>query len=182
MPLVLEYRNSRADFLAQYELASGAAYRSARSTHYQSVAFWAGILLLAAYISLRADQIFFMCLLLAAGGWSLIRSLPYSRAYWAAMERSLSQRPETQIRLEVRDDGLHETVEGIESFAPWTSVKSFTLYRDRLFIELAASLWAIVPRGSVSPTPTAMDDLIRVLRDRGVRESPAASPARRVSK
>jgi len=172
MPLVLEYRNSLADLLAQYELVSGEGYRSARSAHYKSVAFWSAMLLLAGYIAFRSDQYFLMCLLIAMGGWSLLRSLPYARKYWAAVEQSLASRAETDVRLEVREDGLHETVEGIESFVPWKSVKSFTIHRDAVFIELTANLWAIVPRSSVRPAPTAIDDLLRVLRDRGIKESP----------
>jgi len=140
MSLALEYRNTRADFLAQYELLSAGAYRSARSAHYQSVGFWCCVLLLGGYAAFRADQLFLMCLLIAIGGWTLVRSFPYSRTYWAAVEQSLSARPETQIRLEVQEDGLHETVDGIESFAPWSSVKGFTVFRETLFIELAASL------------------------------------------
>ncbi len=172
MRLVLDYRNTKADFLAHYELISADAYRSARSAHYQYIAFWSGTLLIAGYLAFRANHLFLMWLLIVLGGWTLVRSIPYSRIYRAAVEQSLSARPETQIRLEVQEDGLHETLDGIQSFVPWSAVKAFTVFRDTLFIELAASLWAIVPRNSVSPGPTAVDDLIRILRDRGVKESP----------
>lgn len=172
MSLVLEYRNMRADFLALHELLLWDAYRSARAAHYWSIGFWSCVLLLGGYAAFRADQLFLMCLMIAIGGWTLVRSFPYSRAYWTAVEQSLSGRPETQITLEVQEDGLHETLDGIESFVPWSAVKSFTVYRDTLFIELAASLWAIIPRSSVSLGSTAVDDLIRILREKGIAESP----------
>lgn len=172
MTLVLEYSNTKADLLAQYELISGDDYRSARTAHYKSVSSWVGVLLLGIYAAFEAELVFLMCFLVAVGGWTLIRSLPFSRMYWTAVEQALSARPETLIRLEVREDGLHETLEGIESYVPWTSVKSFTLFRDTIFIELAAGLWAIVPRGSVSLGSATVDDLIRVLRDKGIEESP----------
>ncbi len=175
MPLVLEYRNSRADFVAQYELLSGDAYRLARSRHYQSVALWSGLLALASCVAFQSGSIFLMCLLLALAGWALLGSLSYSRRYWAAVERSLAHHAETQVRLELREDGLHETVEGIESVVPWTSVRSFTLHRDTAFIALSAGLWAIVPRMSVSSGPSAFDDLVRALRDRGIEEAPNKS-------
>jgi hypothetical protein len=130
------------------------------------------MLLLAGYIAFQTDNIFLMCLLLTLGGWGVFGLVTFSREYWAAVEQSLSGHQETQVRLEVREDGMHETVEGIESFVPWTSVKSFTLHRDTAFIALTAGLWAIVPRNSVGPTPTAFDDLLRALRDKGIKESP----------
>ena len=79
---------------------------------------------------------------------------------------------EDAYRLEVREDGLHETEDGIQSFVPWSSVRSFTVFGDTLFIELSANLWAIVPRGSVSPDPNAVDELIGALRGRGIKEVP----------
>ena len=175
MSLALEYRNTRADFLAHCELVSGASYRAARSAHYRSVAFWVGVVLLGSYAAFSANQIFLMCLLLVIGGWTLAQSVPYSRRYWAAVERSLSNRPETLIRLEVREDGLHESAEGIESFVPWSSVKGFTTHRDTVFIELTAGLWAIVPSNSVRPDKKAVEDLLSVLRGRGIKETPDQS-------
>jgi hypothetical protein len=171
MTLVLEYRNTRADLLAHYRLASADAFRSARSAHYNSLAFWSVLLLLTSYAAFRADQVYLMCAVVLLGGWSLIRSLPFSRRYWASVEESLSTRPETRIRLEVREDGLHETEDGIQSFVPWSSVKSFTILGDRLFVELSASLWAIIPRGSVNTDPNAVDELIKTLRGRGIKEA-----------
>jgi hypothetical protein len=133
---------------------------------------WVVVVLLGVYAAFSAGQPFLMCLLLAIGGFSLAQSLPYRRRYWAAVENSLASRQETQIRLRVEEDGLHETVDGIESFVPWGSVKRFVVFRDTLFIELAAGLCAIVPRASVSPSTTDYDTLIKLLRDRGIEESP----------
>jgi hypothetical protein len=171
MALALEYRNTHADFVTHYELALSASYLAGRSAHYRSVALWVGVVLLGSYAAFSADQIFLMCFLLAMGGLNLAQSIPYSRRYWAAVEQSLVGRPENQIRLEVNNDGLHETMDGIESFVPWASVKGFTIFRNTLFIELAAGLCAIVPYASVS-TPTDVDALIKLLRDRGIEESP----------
>jgi len=171
MALILEYTNTREDFLAQAELIHRDSYRSARSAHYQSVVFWSGMLALAAYASVLADNIFLVCVFLVALGWHLYQSIPYARLYRRALENSLRSRSEPQIRLEVKDDGLYETVDGIEGFAPWSSVKSYVLFRDILFIALSANLWAIIPQRSISSTSASLDDLIRILRDRGVKDS-----------
>jgi hypothetical protein len=172
MSLVLEYRNTRADYLNHHKLVLGDSYRSARSAHYKSLAYWLGILLIGSYFALQADYIFPMCLMIAYGIWMSVRSIPYSSRYWTAIQQSLSTQPETQIKLEVQEEGFLETMDGIQSFVPWPSVKTFTLFRDTLFIELTSRLWAIVPLNSVNLGSTAVDDLIRILRDRGIGESP----------
>jgi hypothetical protein len=171
MSLVLEYRNTRSDFLTQHEVAAAASYRAGKLAHYRSITLWVSVVILGSCAAFSANQIFLMCLLLAVGGFSFVQSVPYSRRYWAAVEQSLATRPETQIRLEVGEDGLHEMVEGIQSFVPWTSVKRFTVFRDTLFIDLAAGLCAIVPRVSMR-NPTDLDALIKLLRDRRIEESP----------
>ncbi len=172
MSLVLEYRNTRADFRTHYEILAASSYRTGRSEYYRSVAFWTAVVLLGAYAAFSAGQVFLMFLLLTMGGFSLARPFSYARKYWAAVDQLLSDRPETQIRLRVEEDGLHESMGGIESFVPWASVKRFTVFRDTLFIELGAALWAIVPRTSVSTNPGDYDTLIQLLRDRGIEEAP----------
>ncbi len=171
MSLALEYRNTRADHRTHYELIENSSYLASRRAYYKSLAFWGGVLLLSLYAAFRADMIYLMFLLLVAGGWSVVRAFPFSRWYWAAVERTLATRPETHIRLMVEEDGLHETVEGIESFVPWGSVKGFRILRDTLFIELTGGLWSIVPRGSVSTNPADYDALIAVLRSKGIPEA-----------
>lgn len=172
MSLVLEYRNTHADFVTHHEVATATSYLAGRSAHHRSLALWVAVVVLGGYAAYRANEIFILCILSAVGLSSVLQSVPFARRYWAAVERSLAARPETTIRLKVGEDGMHESVDGIESFAPWTSVKRFTLFRDTLFIELAAGLCAIVPRSSVSE-PTSLDALIQLLRDRGIAESPS---------
>ncbi len=171
MALILDYRNTRAHFLAHSELVWGDHYRSCRSSYHLISTLSAGILLWGAYLCFQANQVFLACFLAALGGWIVVRAFRYSGEYWSAVQQEVSKRAETQIRLEVAEDGLHEIVEGIQSFAPWAAVKSFTEYRNTLFIQLAAGLWAIIPRDAVSPSPSAVDEFIRILRQKGIKES-----------
>jgi hypothetical protein len=175
MTLTLKYTNTRQDFMAQEELLNRHAYRSARSRHYQSVSLGAALMVLAALIAYLADRIFPMCLFLTALGWQLYQSIPYSRVYRRAVEQSLCSRPDTRIELEVRDDGIHERMHGIESFVPWTSVRSFLRYRDTLFIALEASLWAIIPQRSLTADSAVLSDVVRVLGEKGIKEMPVES-------
>jgi len=173
MSLTLKYTNTRPDFVAQEELVNRHSYRSARSDHYYALAYGAALMLLAAHVAYQADSIFLMCLFLTALAWQLFQSIPYSRVYRRAMEQSLASRPETQIELTVREDGLLERMHGIESFVPWSSVRSFTRYRDTLFIALEAGLCAIIPQHSLTADSPALSDVVRVLGEKGVKETPA---------
>lgn len=175
MFLELEYRNTGLDSLAHLEVVFGDAYRTARSAHYLSVCLWFSVLIFGGYAAFRAELYFVLCLLVTICGWTLIGSMPFSRTYWAAVEVEPSSQSETRIRLWVKEDGLHESMDGVESFAPWSSVKSFTEFRETLFIEFGANLWAIIPRNKVSGGPKAVDDLMAILRERGIAESPSRS-------
>jgi hypothetical protein len=173
MTLTFKYTNTRQDFVAQEELLNRHSYRSARSNHYYALTFAAVLMVLAALVAYQADSIFPMCIFLTALGWQLYQSIPFSRVYRRAVEPSLASRPDTQIELTVREDGLLERMHRIESFVPWSSVRSFTRYRDTLFIALEAGLWAIIPQHSLTADSAALSDVIRVLGEKGVNETPA---------
>lgn len=171
MPLVLEYRNTKDDLLAQFELYLKDNYLSTRSKYNQRVAVGTGLLVLAGYFAYQAGHIGFLVMFVVVAGTYLFESLPYSRIYWTSVEQSLLNRKETLIKMEVREDGLFETEEGIQSFVPWSSIISYTEFKNTLFIRLTAGLCAIVPLSSVTPSPSLVNELIRVLQDKGISES-----------
>lgn len=171
MRLVYEYTNTPQDYLAQYGLCNPDAYHIARRLHYRFLAlpFWAMFLGLCA--AMLANNALIACLIIAAVGFPLCASIPFAARYRGAVERSLGSRPTTEVRLEVTDDGLHEAVEGIQSFAPWSSVRRFEVFHETLFIALAANRWAIIPRRSLAPSSDSFDDLVRLLQERTVKET-----------
>lgn len=169
MRLVYEYSNTPQDYLAQHGLCNPDAYHIARRLHYRFLAlpFWAMILGICA--AMLANNAVLACLIIVAVGFPLCMSIPFAARYRSAVEQSLGSRSPTEVRLEVTDDGLHETVEGIQSFAPWSSVLRFEVFHETLFIALAANRWAIIPRRSLSPSSSAFDDLVNVLQERTVK-------------
>jgi hypothetical protein len=84
------------------------------------------------------------------------------------MRSSFRSHPPRSIRLEVSDEGLREFDSGVESFAPWASVRSFRMDRRFLEIELSKGLYAYVPRLKLSPASSRQEDLVAMLKTRGV--------------
>ena len=77
------------------------------------------------------------------------------------------------VRVVVDEKGLLETIEGVESFAPWASVVSYRVWEERVFVRLKSEMLATVPRCSLQEGSSSVDDLIALLRERGVPEVPA---------
>jgi hypothetical protein len=178
MPLIFEYENGREESLASYELAYRDSYASARASHRYSVAFWSGLLVMGAYLGLKAGEIFLACIFATTLCYHLYQSIPYSRVFWRTIDTYVGGESTKRIKLEVTADGLHETVEAIQSIVPWSAVRSFTRFRDTLFIELAANLRAIVPQRSLSASSPSIEELAAVLRDHGIKETPSLPPWR----
>jgi hypothetical protein len=171
MTLILEYPNSKDDLRTQYELKLKRWYDSTRLQYHLGVAAWFSLFILASFCAYSAGYVSCVILFLVVAGKYLYNTLPYSRAYRSQLDEWSTDQPNTVIKLEIREDGLFETEEGIESFVPWTSVKSYTLFSDTLFINLSAGLCAIIPRPSVTPNPSAVDEVIRILKGKGIPET-----------
>jgi hypothetical protein len=99
------------------------------------------------------------------------RALPYSRVWQWSAQQAARGSASTQIRLRLDELGLHETIDGaVESFAPWSAIRSFILSQDYLFIELTGNLWANVPRSAVVEGEAAFTEAVEVLRVHGVAQ------------
>lgn len=79
--------------------------------------------------------------------------------------RSHAPRP---VRLEVSEDGLRESDAGVESFAPWASVRSYRVGKRFVEIELSNRLHAYVPSLRLSPSSSNWADLLATLEKRGI--------------
>lgn len=170
MTFILEYANSKDDLRTQYELKLKRWYESTSLQYHLGVAAWFSLFILASFCAYKAGYAPCVVLFLVVAGKYLYNRLPYSHAYRSHLAEWSTDQPTTMIKLEINDSGLFETEEGIESFVPWSSVKSYTLFSDTLFINLSAGLCAIVPRHSVTPNPSAVDEVIRLLQDKEITE------------
>lgn len=71
-------------------------------------------------------------------------------------------------RLEINEDGLHEEVEGVRSFAPWPCVLGYAHSNDVLLVRLKAGLWALVPRYGLLPGSADTEMLVDELKRKGI--------------
>lgn len=170
----ITYTNTRYDQVVHAEALLRNRMSSFAFYHYFWVLYWAAMAALGVYVSLFVGQIFFAAIFVAMFLVYAAAALPYSRVWRRASEQASRGNAVKRIRLRLDEQGLHETVEGaVESFAPWSAIRSFDVFRDHLFIELAGDLWANVPRATVAEGDAAFNEVVQVLRARGVPQQPS---------
>ena len=165
----IEYTNSRVDHTIHSEFATGSSRVAYQ--HYMWVAYWGVMAGLGVYVSLSTGYVFMAAIFASMFLYYFVNAVPYSRVLRAAADRSAVLRGVKKIRLRIDEEGLHETVEDqIKSFAPWSACVRFAVVDDHLFIELAGDLWANIPRSSVAQGEAAFDEVLAILRARGIPE------------
>jgi hypothetical protein len=170
----IDYTNSRGDYSAHSKFVQGAAFSRLAFQHYSWVAYWGVMAGLGVYVSLLSDLIFMAMIFLAMFLFYFVRAIPYSRIVRAAADRTMARGGAKRIHLRIDDKGLHETVEGqVESFAPWAAFRRFAVVDGHLLIELAGDLWANIPRSTVAQGGAAFDEVVALLRSRGIPEQAA---------
>ena len=166
----LDYTNSASDQVAHFEALHPSAFSRLAFQHYSWVAYWGVMAALGIYVSVFAELIFMAALFAAMYVFYLCRAVPYSRVL-AGSSAPGTYAEVNRVHLRVDDDGLHETIAGqVQSFAPWAAFQRFIVTEDHVLIELAANLWANVPRRSVVQGAAACEELVSVLRARNVPE------------
>jgi len=167
--LVLEYVNDPRVYAAQQSFEV-SAWANARRQHYRAAVLWTIVLVVGCYAAIRAELV---PILFGFGVLLIVHvanAFPYSRIQRRAIEAATKDLPTKHLRLVVDAEGLHETAEGVASFAPWSSVRSFTVFEDVLFIELKARLWALIPRYGLQPASASVEKLLERLRAQGIEE------------
>ena len=167
----ITYTSTRADQIVHAEALLRDRMASFAFYHYFWVLYWAAMATLGVYVSLFIGQIFIAAIFVAMFSLYAFVALPYSRIWRRSAQQATRGSAPKHIRLRLDERGLHETVEGaVESFAPWSAVRGFSLVGDHLLVELAGDLWANVPRATVAEGDTAFTELIETLRAHGVAE------------
>ena len=167
----ITYTNTRDDQIAHAQAALGGRLSSFAFYHYFWLLYWATMAGLGVYVSLFVGLIFIACIFVAMIVLYAVVALPYSKVWERAARQATPDSAPTKIRLRLDDRGLHETVDGaVESFAPWSAIRSFMLFRDHLLIELAGNLWANGPRARVVEGDAAFREAVETLRVHGVAE------------
>lgn len=177
MALTLEYSNDSQAYLAQQKTLAPEQWALAKSAYYRLLAFQCVVLLLAVFAAFKAELIALVGFFIACLVAHIVISVPFSKPRRAAMRSAAGLREEKQVRLVVDEAGLHETVEGIESFAPWSSVLSFGIHDEVLLVQLKGGLWALIPNYALKQPSASVEELVAELKRRGVRERAAVPDA-----
>lgn len=176
----ITYTNTGGDQIVQAKALLGSRWSSFAFYHHFWILYWAAMAALGVFVSLSSGRIFIACVFAAMFLFYAMSALPYRRVWQRSVERASRKSSPKHVRLRLDEQGLHETVEGaVESFAPWSAIRSFTLADDHLLIELAGDLWANVPRSTVVEGDAAFHEVVQSLRTRSVAEKRLASRSSR---
>jgi hypothetical protein len=166
----LDYTHNLSDQIAHERVLIVPSYAH---NHYFWVCYWGVVAALGLYVSIASNAIFSAAMFATMYGFYLSRTVPYSRVRRSWQEQAQRFGKKTQIHLRVDEEGMHETIDGqIESFAPWSAFRRSHVTDEYVFIELAGELWANIPRSSVVQGADAVDELVAILRSRGVPDRP----------
>ena len=165
----LSYRNEYPDYWKHHELLNASAYQKVRSQYHAGLFLPVGIGVagLVGTLPHNPPISFIIVALLIA---YLFQALPYRKHFDRSMRVALQAIPEKDITLEIQEDGLHETVDGIKSFCPWASIQYFHVFKDVLFISLASNLWAIIPARFLTHSDSSLSHLLNALRAHNINE------------
>ncbi len=146
MSLALEYTIGPVEIAAQHELFALSGLQRAKVTHLRFAVFWLAVSIAGLVASVMAKSAFLTIAFVAivVGQALYIAIYPGVFAKVSAKQFAAQCRQKV-VRLLVDDEGLHETTEYMESFAPWRAVQSYLLVRGVVFVELSAGLWCVVP-------------------------------------
>ncbi len=179
MPFALEYTLGSAEYLAQQLLVNPRVLRNYKNVHLRTSIFWlaVSVLGLVAAVDTKSASLtlVFLCIVI----FQAMYTVAYYRQYSKTLASAIADLPTKQVCLLVDERGLHETVEDIESFAPWNAVKSYAILEENLFLELNAGLWSIIPLPALaSLSGTAQTEFLELLHAKAIPQYASASVGR----
>ncbi|RQO83627.1 hypothetical protein [Acidovorax sp. FJL06] len=172
LPLLYEYVQDWRFHSQQFRFGRGLHHIAVQGRKHQAKEWGIALTLVyVALVSLRYQLWPLLIAVLIVLAWripSFCAQFGLLRKALFGMRSSFRSHPPRTIRLEVSDEGLREFDAGIESFAPWASVRSFRLARRFVEIELSNNLYAYVPDQRLSPASSRREDLVAMLEKQGV--------------
>lgn len=179
LPLLYEYVQDWRFHSQRFRAGRGVHQLAAGKRKYQAKEWVIALAIAyAALVSLRHQIWPLLIMALVVLAWrvpSFFAQFGLLNKALFGLRSSFRSHPPRSIRLEISDEGLREFDSGIESFAPWASVRSFRMDRRFVEIELSNGLYAYVPSLKLSPASSRQEDLEAMLKTRGV---PKQTPPR----
>ncbi|OOG39832.1 YcxB family protein [Polaromonas sp. A23] len=169
MEINLRYWIGPAEYLARDELLHPEAFRTARAGFRREAVEYLIVCLFALLASWQTRETLFVLIALGFFGYKIAWFVIVQREFQKALAAAAKKQAPREIELIIDDQGLHETVEGVKSFAPWSAVKSQVRFKDTYFLALAGGLTAVVPCSALTQSGAGGEEaLIAVLQMRAV--------------
>lgn len=175
--MTAHYRNGPAEAAIQAEMLLAPTLRRQRITYYEHFSVWTALLALAIWSAHQAGNHFAFVTFLCAASYYITGHCSFDRARRKTIDTRTTGATEREISITADDDGLHEFIEGIQSSVPWDRVLNFRVYKEVLFVRLAADLHAIIPKDSFFSGDGSFEDFIKLLHDHEIEETEPPSPA-----
>jgi len=169
MTFELRYELGPSSYLAHRKRSERAGLRTFRNGFLSWCGLVAGVSLLGVATAVMAQSlvlsVMFVAVLLAIA----FEAATYRRRFDALVAKEVARLPVRAVTLRVDDSGLRETVAGVESFAPWSAVKSYTTSPDAVALELASGSWSLIPTSAFgTATGSSLTAFLSVLQQRGI--------------
>ncbi|MDD0841249.1 YcxB family protein [Pseudomonas sp. Gutcm_11s] len=175
MRIDLQYWIGPREYLAREYLLSRDPIRAVFAGYRRETLEYLVLCLFAGFVAWHTQEVVFVFIALCFIGYKVAWFFQVRREFPKAFEAQIQKLAPREIQLTIDDDGLHETVEGVKSFAPWAAVTSHIQFRDTYFLQLAGGLMAIIPCSAVAKvSPPGEDALISVLTAKQIPPRPAS--------
>lgn len=166
----LRYQVGPTEHLAKDRLLNGDTWNQASRTVWRDALLFIVMCLVGLIAGYLAASLFIMLIFLCALIARVTVALEFKKHFLAGMvahaEKKIRRR---DVQLKVDAEGIHEEVEEVRSFAPWSAVKSYIMAEGVLMIELGGGLWALIPQvaflGSGAPSE---DEFLAILRAKSI--------------
>ena len=172
--MVYEYRFTPADRRAYLDFFSGKVFVDQISAPTWEDALLILLACAATYVEMLVGHFALAAAFFGLIVFLLVRIVLRPKRLLATTARGGAALLEGLVRIEVEDDGIRETARGVESFARWESIASFTLFRDSLFLRLSNEQLAIIPRVFKTGRSFDVHELVRMMKLNDVPERSVA--------
>ena len=164
----IRYNNTAKDFQAYYEVLWSSRKSAARAKYYQTFFWYLAVVGLAAFVAVRNEEAFALCLFFVLGVFYVAQNWSYGRRVRGQASWLARMMPETKAKLVVEETGLTEQTDAVQMRVNWSDIQGYTVQRDHLFIQFVGYRAFIIPFRDV---PAASgDDLIRVLEQHNLKK------------
>jgi hypothetical protein len=141
----IQYRNNQEDFEAAYCFFQRKAKRQSKDAYFGWLAWASAVCCLAIYVSVRSEQIFAAIVFLIVLALFLKRNWSFS-SRWNENALAYAQTvDEYTASLTINTEGLTETYLSVSTFVPWTQIRNYGCFKDRLFIRFLKHRTFIIP-------------------------------------